>query len=106
MKRRLAILLSFLLSFAGAISVDALDTRVDLNDLDQEEASAVDDLDDFLTANRSGAMRNRWTGRKLPARALRAYYARQAKSSSRSETKPLPCFSNRKLYSLQEVFRI
>ena len=106
MKRRLAVLLSFLLSFAGAIYVDALDTRVDLNDLDQEEASAVDDLDDFLTANRAGAMRRRWAGRKLPAKSPRGFYARQAKSSSRSEPKSLPCTANRKLYSLQEVFRI
>jgi len=42
-----AVVLSLLLSFAGAIYVNALDIRVDLEVIDQNEASAVDDPDDF-----------------------------------------------------------
>ena len=106
MKTKLAVLLSLLLSFAGAIYMDALDVRVDLSDLDQEEASAFDDLDDSLTSKRSNSIRKRRVGRKLPASAPRGFYARLAESLSRGEINALPCSSNRKLYRLQEVFRI
>ena len=44
---KLAVALSLLLSIAGAIYVDALDIRVDLDDIHFDEASAVDDPDDF-----------------------------------------------------------
>lgn len=44
---KLAVVLSHFLSSAGAISVNALDIRVDLEDIHWGETSAVDDLDDF-----------------------------------------------------------
>jgi hypothetical protein len=44
---KLAVALSLPLLFAGAIYVDALDIRVDLDDSHLDEASAVDDPDDF-----------------------------------------------------------
>jgi hypothetical protein len=43
----LAVVLSLFLSIAGAICVDALDIRVDLDNIHLDEASAVDDPDDF-----------------------------------------------------------
>ena len=46
MKMKLAVALSLPLSFAGAIYIDALDIRVDLEVIDQNETSAVDDPDD------------------------------------------------------------
>ena len=106
MKTRLAVLLSLLLSFAGAIYVDALDIRVVLDDLDQKEASAVDDLDDLLFSQRSASKRNHQAGRKLPTRSPRDFYGRLAESTFRGEINVLAWSSNRKLYGLHEVFRI
>ena len=106
MRTKLAVLLSLLLSFTGAIYMGALDIRVDLNVIDQEEASAVDDLDDSLTAKRSTSIRNRRVGRKLPAGSARGFYARLADSLSCREIIALSCSSHRKIYRLQEVFRI
>jgi len=105
-KTKLAVLLSLLLSFAGAIYMDALDIRVDLDVIDQEEASAVDDLDDSLTSKRSTSIRNRRVGRKLPAGSPRGVYARLADSLSSREIIALSCSSQQKIYRLQEVFRI
>ena len=56
---KLAVVLSLLLSFAGAIYIDALDIRVDLDDNDQDEASAVVDRDRLvgaIAATAAGAM--------------------------------------------------
>jgi hypothetical protein len=105
-RTKIAILLSLLVSFAGAIYMDALDIRVDLDVIDQEEASAVDDLDDSLTSNRSTSIRNRRAGRKLPARSPRGFYARLADLLSSREIIALSSSSHRKIYRLQEVFRI
>lgn len=106
MRTKLGVLLSFLLSFTGAIYVDALDIRVNLDDIEQDEASAAEDRDDFLTSNRSGAIRNRRAGRKLPASSPRSFYARLADSLSSREIVALSWSSQRKIYILQEVFRI
>ena len=106
MKTKLAVVLSLLLSFAGAIYMDALDFRVNLDVLDQDEASAVDDLDDSLTSNRSTLIRNHRVGKKLPASSLRGFYARLADSLSSLGIEALSCSSQRKIYRLQEVFRI
>lgn len=106
MKTKLAVLLSLLLSFAGAIYMDALDIRVDLDVIDQDEASAVDDLDDSLTSNQLTSIRNRRVGRKLSAGSPRGFYARLADSLSSREIIELSCSSHRKIYRLQEVFRI
>jgi hypothetical protein len=105
-RTKLAVLLSLLLSFAGAIYIDALDIRVDLDVIDQEEASAVNDLDDSLTSKRSTSIRNRRVGRNLSASSARGFYARLADSLSCREIIALSCSSHRKIYRLQEVFRI
>jgi hypothetical protein len=105
-KTKLAVVLPLLLSIAGAIYVDAFDIRVDLDVIDQDEASAVGDLDDSLTSNRSGAIRNRRVGRKLSASSPRGFYARLADLLSCREIIALSCSSHQKLYRLQEVFRI
>ena len=106
MKTKLAVLLSLLLSFAGAIYMDALDISVELDAIAQEEASAVDDLDDSLTSNASISIRKRRVGRKLPANAPGGFSARLADLFSCREIIALSCSSHRKIYRLQEVFRI
>jgi hypothetical protein len=105
-KTKLALLLSLLLSFTGAIYVDALDIRVNLDDIEQKEASAVDDRDEFLTSHRSRAIRKRLVGRKLSASPPSGFYARRADSLSSREIVALSRSSQRKIYRLQEVFRI
>lgn len=50
MKTKLAVVLSLHLSFAGAIYMDALDIGVDLDEIDQDVASAVVDHDRLVGA--------------------------------------------------------
>jgi len=105
-RTKIAVLLSLLLSFAGALCVDTIDVRIDLHDIAQEEAAGVEDPDDYLTSNPSRAIRHRQLRRKLAVELPRGFNDRLEEFLTTGGTKRPFSSSQQKLYRLQAVFRI
>ncbi len=106
MRTRIAVLLSFLFLFSGALLADCFLAHADLDDRAEEEASAIDDFAISLRSNHSKRFRNPQLRSELSLKPLRILRALAEQLLSAGRVKNLFGFSQQDLYRLQEVYRL
>jgi hypothetical protein len=105
-RTKIAVLLSFLFLFSGALLADCFFVHADLDDRAEEEASAIDDFAISLRSSQSKRFQNPQLRTKLSGKAMRALRVRVEEVLSASRLEKLFGFSQQDLYRLQEVYRL